>query len=99
MTIILGFAAGYILAYLYERVMLAVGKKIKKKTLIIAGYKLHHSIYGLILIVISLFTQPTLLLISLGVGIIAQHYFTGDGLVFITKINKDQEWSKNTYYN
>lgn len=85
MTAILGFVVGYIFAYLYEKVMLFVGKRIRKKSLVVSGYKLHHSIYGVILILLSLFISPNLLLISIGVGIIVQHYFTGDGLVFITK--------------
>lgn len=85
MIMILGFIAGYIAAYLYEKLMISVDRRIKKKSLVVLGYKLHHSIYGLILIFLSLVIYPNLLLISIGVGIIIQHYFTGDGLVFITK--------------
>lgn len=85
MTLLLSFVIGYLIAFTYERVMLFIGKKLKKKSIVVLGYKLHHSIYGLIFIAISLFIQPAVLFIGVGLGIIVQHYFTGDGLVFITK--------------
>lgn len=85
MTFLLGIAGGYLLAFIYEKTMLFLGKKLKRNSLIVSGYKFHHSIYGLLAILISLLIEPRLFLLSLGLGVIVQHYFTGDGLVFITR--------------
>ncbi|EKE13772.1 MAG: hypothetical protein ACD_12C00827G0002 [uncultured bacterium] len=88
MSIILGFIFGYIVSEAYERIGLNFTKKMGITGLIVFGYRLHHSLYGLIIIIIGLLfnnlTNP-LLLISIGLGNIIQHYFSGDGLVFITK--------------
>ncbi|VVA44473.1 conserved hypothetical protein [Candidatus Roizmanbacteria bacterium] len=88
MSIILGFVFGYVISEVYERIGLNITKKLRITGLIIFGYRLHHSLYGLLIIIIGLLfnnsTNP-LLLISIGLGNITQHYFSGDGFVFITK--------------
>ena len=90
--ITIGFILGILLAYLYEMFMYKIGKKLGRSELVIVGYKLHHSIYGLIPICIAVFFIPDIYLksffLAFGVGIIVQHYFTGDGLVFVTKAHK-----------
>ena len=86
-SVIIFFVLGYISAVVYEFLMKKVGGETKPtKGLIIGGYLLHHSIYGLLFILAAVFIPSRRLqLIAFGVGIITQHYFTGDGLVFITK--------------
>ena len=86
MGLIISFVLGIVFAYIYEN--LPFYKFTGKKALIVSGYRLHHSLYGLLLIIISLlniFPISNLLLISAGVGIIFEHYLTGGGLDFITK--------------
>ncbi len=88
MSIILGFVFGYIISEVYERIVLNIAKKLKITGLIIFGYRLHHSLYGLLIITIALIlydSSISFLLISIGLGNIVQHYFSGDGFVFITK--------------
>ncbi|GEM_PF-890078 len=87
--LILALVIGYLIAYLYEYIAKKIAKSIHKDAIYIKGYKLHHSIYGLVLIALSIFfiqdIKIFLLILGIGVGIIIQHYFTGDGLVLITK--------------
>lgn len=86
MSLIISFILGMAFAYIYEN--LPFHKFIGKKALIISGYRLHHSLYGLLLILIALlniFPTNNLILISAGIGIIFEHYLTGGGLDFITK--------------
>jgi len=51
--------------------------------LILGEYRLHHSLYGLLFILLGIFTHR-LTLMSFGLGIIVQHTAT-DGLWFLTK--------------
>ncbi len=86
MSLIIGFMAGMVFAYIYEN--LPFYKFTGKKALIISGYRLHHSLYGLLLVLIAFMNiSPinNLILISAGLGIIFEHYLTGGGLDFITK--------------
>lgn len=86
MSLILSFIFGIIFAYIYEK--LPFYKFIGKKSLIIFGYKLHHSLYGLFLIIVGVldvFQINNLLLVSAGIGMIFEHYLTGGKLDFITK--------------
>lgn len=88
---ILGFAIGMAFAAIYEN--LPFQELFHKKALTIFGYKLHHSLYGIIVIIFALFSgdiSSKILLVSAGIGIILQHYLTGGGLVFVTKETKDQ---------
>ncbi len=86
MSLIISFVLGMTFAYIYEN--LPFYKITDKKALIISGYRLHHSLYGLLLILIALLNIlpiNNLILISGGLGIIFEHYLTGGGLDFITK--------------
>ncbi len=88
MSMILGFVFGYIISEVYERIGLSFSKKIRITGLIFFGYRLHHSLYGLLTIIIALIfynSSISFLFISIGLGNITQHYFSGDGLMFITK--------------
>lgn len=86
MSLIISFVLGMTFAYIYEN--LPFYKLTGKKALIISGYKLHHSLYGVLLILIAflnIFPINNLILISTGFGIIFEHYLTGGGLDFITE--------------
>lgn len=91
MSIILSFVFGYLISHIYEQIGLSLTKKIKVSGLIVFGFRLHHSLYGLSAIIIALVfynSSTSLLIISAGLGNITQHYFSGDGFVFITKEKK-----------
>lgn len=86
MSLIISFVSGVAFAYIYEN--LPFYKFTSRKALIIFKYRLHHSLYGLLFILIAIlntFQANSLLLISAGLGIIFEHYLTGGGLDFITK--------------
>jgi len=75
---------GGIFAFIYEK--LPFQKIFGVKKLVIGKYKFHHSLYGVILVISSLFFRDnTIFLISSGLGVIIEHYLTGGGLDFITK--------------
>jgi len=89
MNLIISFISGMVFAYIYEN--LPFYKFTGRKALIISGYRLHHSLYGLLLIlfaILNILPINNLLLISAGLGIILEHYLTGGGLDFITKENE-----------
>ncbi len=83
---LIGLLAGFIVSYMYETVIPIITRK---KSLIINGYKLHHSLYGILLILIPFIwsnsNSQMILFITSGIGVIAEHYFTGGGLDFVTK--------------
>lgn len=86
MSLIISFITGMVFAYIYEN--LPFYKFTGKKALIISGYRLHHSLYGLLLVLIAfmnILPINNLILILAGIGIIFEHYLTGGGLDFITK--------------
>ena len=84
--IVIGLAAGYAGAAVYEATGIWLSKLTKKPPhLDVKGYRLHHSLYGLAALVLRIIAW-NVLLCAVGVGIIVQHYFTGDGLVFITRV-------------
>lgn len=80
MTIIISIIVGYILAYYWEFFCIHI---LHKKSLIIGGYRLHHSLYGLFFVIAGLYLQ-NIMLIGLGIGILIQHFIT-DGFKFISK--------------
>lgn len=53
MSIILSFIFGYLISHIYELIGLFVTKKTKISGLIIFGYRLHHSLYGLLAMIIA----------------------------------------------
>jgi hypothetical protein len=82
--IVEGLLLGGICAFIYEN--LPFQQVVGVKKLIIGGYKFHHSLYGVILIVSSFFSRENaILIISSGLGVIIEHYLTGGRLDFITK--------------
>ncbi len=86
MTILISFVLGMASAFIYEN--LPFFKFTGRKALIISGYRLHHSLYGVLLIltaVLDIFPVNNSILISAGLGIIFEHYLTGGGLDFVTK--------------
>ena len=81
MSIILGIVA----AFAYESLAGPIGVNIfKRDALIINGYKLHHSLYGILFLGIG-YVNKNLFLAGFGVGIIIQHTFT-DGFRFVQKM-------------
>lgn len=83
-TAITSFIVGCIGAFIYEN--LPFSKIFGIKKLVIRGYKLHHSLYGLLLVLIALlFRENSIFLVASGLGVIAEHHLTGGGFDFITK--------------
>jgi len=71
---------GYIGISIFEFVALNI---FRKEKFLISGYRLHHSLYGLLFIIIG-FMLPATFMIFLGCGIVLQHTVT-DGFRFISK--------------
>jgi len=80
MNISIFIILGYTLASLWELFCKYI---INKTSLIIRGYRLHHSLYGIVLIIIGTLMDISTPL-SIGIGIIIQHTVT-DGFRFISK--------------
>ena len=81
---LLSFVAGIIFAFIYEN--LPFSKVFGVKKLVIKKYKFHHSLYGVLLILLAFYFQAYFIfLFSSGVGVIIEHYLTGGGFDFITK--------------
>lgn len=80
MTIIVSILAGYILAYSYEKALTILSHG---KPLVIAGWRLHHSLYSVLFFVSFLVFQNSIFL-GLAIGILIQHTIT-DGFRFISK--------------
>lgn len=83
---IVGLFVGGLSAFVYEH---TVSKITGKEKLVVGGYKLHHSLYGVLLVLIAVLlktnSDTSVFLFSSGIGVIAEHYLTGGGLDFITK--------------
>lgn len=79
------FVLGVILAFIYESLAGIIGKNIfNKEVLVVYGYKLHHSLYGVLFVVLA-YVHKNVFLAGFGLGIIAQHTLT-DGFRFIQKM-------------
>ena len=75
LQIFLGLLAGIAAGFVYELGYRIVARKLKRKPVFrIKGFRIHHSIYGIIIAAVSLWTRDYFLL-SLGIGIIIQHIF------------------------
>lgn len=84
-NLFLSFVLGIITAFIYESLAKTVGINIfNKEALIVSGYKLHHSLYGVFFLLFSLVSQKYFFL-GFGLGIIFQHTIT-DGFLFIQKV-------------
>ena len=83
--ILLGLIVGILSGYFYEFCCKFVERKLKKGTsLKIKGFYIHHSIYGVIIILIYLIIRMHFLL-GLGLGIIIAHTFIEKKFVIIDK--------------
>lgn len=81
----MSFILGIIAAFVYESLAKSIGINIfKKEALIVSGYKLHHSLYGVFFLLFSLVSQKYFFL-GFGLGIIFQHTIT-DGFLFFQKV-------------
>lgn len=72
---ILAFVLGFVVAYVYEIVVVMLGRQVfnmDNPGLIIYGYRLHHSLYGQISLVLWA-TKRKEFYLGFGLGIIAQH--------------------------
>jgi len=82
---IISFILGIISAFAYESLASLVGKNIfHKEALVINGYKLHHSLYGVLFLTLA-YVNRNMFLAGFGLGIITQHTLT-DGFRFIQKM-------------
>ena len=85
LKLLISFVLGVISAYVYESLAGIIGKNIfNKEALVIYGYKLHHSLYGVLFLVLA-YVNRNVFLAGFGLGIITQHTFT-DGFRFIQKM-------------
>ena len=85
LKLLISFVLGIISAYVYESLAGIVGNNIfNKEALVIYGYKLHHSLYGVLFLVLA-YVNRNVFLAGFGFGIITQHTFT-DGFRFIQKM-------------
>lgn len=81
LNLLLGLLLGLIITYLLQK-----RKFLKKNTLIISGYHIHHSVLGVLLILIGLILSTNYFLIGIGIGIIIAHTIANKELLFINKI-------------
>ena len=73
LQVILGLLAGIAAGYIYELGYRIVARNLKRKPVFrFRGFRVHHSIYGIIIAAVSLWMREYFLL-SLGIGIIIQH--------------------------
>ena len=83
---VFAFGLGFVMAYAYEIVAFMLGQQVfnmDNPGLIIYGYRLHHSLYGLLFLVLWA-TQRKEFYLGFGLGIIAQHTMY-DGFRFISR--------------
>ena len=80
MEIPISIVFGYVLAHVYEKVAIVVSRK---RPLVVYGYRLHHSLYGLLFMGLGYWQQQPFFY-SIAIGIIMQHTIT-DGFRFISK--------------
>ncbi|MBT3249826.1 MAG: hypothetical protein HN846_00110 [Candidatus Pacebacteria bacterium] len=74
------FVFGFLFAWAYDGFAVNV---LNKDALFVGKYRLHHSLYGLLFICLSLVNKKSFFM-GFGLGIIAQHTIT-DGFWFVTK--------------
>ena len=79
-SFIVSFVLGFVSAWLYELFAINI---LQRDSLIIRGWRLHHSLYGLLSIFIWITNKKTFFL-GFGIGILAQHTVT-DGFRFISR--------------
>jgi len=73
LQILLGLLAGIAAASVYELGYRIIARLRKRKPVLrVSGFRIHHSVYGIIIAAVSLWLRDYFLL-SLGIGIIIQH--------------------------
>jgi len=73
LEILVGLLAGILIGFIYELGYRITARRLKRWLVLrIKGFRIHHSLFGLIIILISLVIREYFLL-ALGLGIIAQH--------------------------
>ena len=80
MTLIISIIIGYLLAHIYERIGIKISNN---KPLVISGWRLHHSLYGILFFALFILFQ-NIILLGIAIGIIVQHTLT-DGFRFLSK--------------
>lgn len=83
---VLAFVSGFAAAYVYEIVAFMLGRQafnMDNPGLIIYGYRLHHSLYGLLFLVLWAAKRKEFHL-GFGLGVIAQHTMY-DGFRFVSR--------------
>jgi hypothetical protein len=80
MTFMLTVVIGFVLAFVWEYFCVNI---IKRTVLIVWDWRLHHSLYGLLFLILGFLVQ-NIIFIGLGIGIVVQHTFT-DGFRFVSK--------------
>ena len=85
LQIFLGLLAGIAAGYVYEMGYRIVARRLKRKPVFrIRGFRIHHSIYGIIIAAVSLWMREYFLL-TLGIGIIIQHILVEKRLTIIDR--------------
>jgi len=85
LEILIGLILGYFLIIGYEKLIKLVNTKYKRNTiLLIRNYHFHHSLYGILLLILFLFTKQVILF-GLGIGIILRHTYNSKKFIFIDK--------------
>ena len=85
LNFILGLIIGYVFIIIYEQAYKILKNKIKRDPIVrFKNHHLHHSIYGLILIIIWIL-YPNFIILGAGIGIIIRHSFKERKIVFISK--------------
>ena len=86
LNLLLGFLTGIVLTFFYEFAVDYVHKLFKKKRLAEPfGLIYHHSLFGILFILIYFFTFNYFIL-GFGIGIIVRHTWEEKRFVFIEKI-------------
>lgn len=80
LTLLISSIAGFIFASYWEYFCARI---IKRTSFILFGWRLHHSLYGILFIAIG-FSVRNMSLIGIGIGVLIQHTIT-DGFRFISK--------------
>lgn len=86
MSVILIFTWGVIFGVLFDFILGFILNSLHIKT-ILFGFRIHHSVLGLISIITGIFIYPSYL-ISFGIGIILGHTIRNKKIEFIEKTNK-----------
>ena len=83
LEILAGLLAGVLIGSIYELGYRIIARRLKTGPVLkIKGFRIHHSLFGLIIILVSLVIREYFLL-ALGLGIIVQHILVEKRLTII----------------